>query len=107
MKKPQATIFSQVLSSPSENSDVGRTTTNTAGTVAKRDMTEHAISLARTEMENPCLLFIMASVVQLNLGPSVDTAVGNVFQNLQMVATFSVSSRAVCYGDTIIMELDE
>ena len=33
-EEPQATIFSWVLSSPSENSDVGQTATNTAGTVA-------------------------------------------------------------------------
>ena len=58
-------------------------------------------------MENPCLLFITASVAWLNLGPSVDTTVGNVFQNLQMAATFSVPSRAVCYGDTIVKELDK
>ena len=61
-EEPQATIFSQVLSSPSENSDVGGTATNTAGTVTKRDTTECATSLARTEMENPCLLFVTASV---------------------------------------------
>ena len=78
-EEPQVTIFSQVLSSPSKNSDVGRTATNTAGTVAKRDTTECATSLARTKMENPCLLFVTASVAWLNLGPSVDTAVGNVF----------------------------
>ena len=106
-EEPQATIFSQVLSSPSKNPDVGRTATNTAGTVAERDMTEHATSSARTKMENPCLLFIMASVAWLNLGPSVDTAVGNVFQNPEMAATFSVPSRVICYGDTIIKELDK
>ena len=60
--EPQATLFSWVLSSLSMNSDIGRAATHTAGTVAKRDMTEHATSLARTKMENPCLLFIMASV---------------------------------------------
>ena len=106
-EKPQATIFSQVLSSPSENSEVRRTTTNTAGTATKRDITVHATSLAGTKMENPCLLFVMASVVQLNLGPTVDTTIENVFQNLQMAATFSIPSTAVCYRDTIIKELDE
>ena len=61
-EEPQATIFSQVLSSLSEDSDVGRATTHTAGTAAERDMTKCTASLARTEMANPCLLFIMASV---------------------------------------------
>ena len=106
-EEPQATVFSRVLSSPSENSDVGRTTTHAAGTAAKRDMTECAALLARTEMENPCLLFITASMVWLNLGPIVDTTVENVFQNPWMVATFSIPSRVVCYGDTIIKELDK
>ena len=78
-EEPQATIFSQVLSPLSENSDVGRTATNTAGTVAKKDITEHATSLARTKMENPCLLFVTSSVAWPNLGPSVNTTVGNVF----------------------------
>ena len=58
-------------------------------------------------MENPCLLFITASVAWLNLGPSVNTTVENAFQNPQMVAIFSIPSRAVCYGDTIVKELDE
>ena len=61
-EQPRATIFSQVLSSLSKNSDVGRTATNTAGTVTKRDMTGCVTSLARIKMENPCLLFVMASV---------------------------------------------
>ena len=87
-EEPQATIFSQVLSSLSENSDVGRTTTHTAGTAAKRDTTECTASLARTKMENPCLLFVMASVAWLNLGPSVDTTVENAFQNLQWQPPF-------------------
>ena len=58
-------------------------------------------------MENPCLLFVMASVVQLNLGPGVNTTVENALQNLQMAATFSIPSREVCYGDTVIKELDK
>ena len=58
-------------------------------------------------MENPCLLFGTASVVQLNLEPSVNTTVRNVFRNPRMAATFSVPSRAVFYGDTIVKELDE
>ena len=106
-EEPQATIFSWVLSSTSENSDVGRTATNTAGTFAERDTIECAALSARTKMENPCLLFATASVTQLNLGPSVNTTVGNVFWNSQIVATFSVPSRVVCYGDTIVKELDK
>ena len=58
-------------------------------------------------MENPCLLFVMASVARLNLGPGVDSAIENALQNPQMVATFSIPPRAVCYGDTIVRELDE
>ena len=84
-EEPQATIFSRVLSSLSKNSNVRRTTTHTASTAAKRDTTECVASLARTHMENPCLLFITASVVQLNLGPSVEkpTDGGHLFYNFQ------------------------
>ena len=94
------------------NQEAGRATTHTVGTAAERDTTECTASPARTEMENPYLLFVMASVVRLNLGPGVNTtgrstAVENAFLNLQMVATFSIPSRAVCYGDTTIKELDE
>ena len=101
-----------MLSSPSDNQEAGRATTHTTDTAAKRDMADCTASLARTKMENPCLLFVTASVVQLNLGPGVDTAgrsttVENASQNLQMVATFSIPSRAVCYGDATIKELDE
>ena len=76
-----------------------RATTHAIGTAAKRDMAQYTISPARTKMENPCLLFVTASVVQLNLGPGVNTAgrsttVENAFQNPQMVATFSIPSRA-------------
>ena len=111
-EEPKATIFSWVLSSLNEDQEAGRATTHTTGTAAERDMADHTASPARTKMENPCLLFVMASVVQLNLGPGVDTigrstAVENAFQNPQMVATFSIPSRAVCYGDTTIKELDE
>ena len=110
-KEPHTTIFSQVLSS-SEDQEVGRDATHAACTAAKRDMAKHTASPARTEMENPCLLFVMASVVWLNLGPGVNTAgrstaVGNAFQNLRMAATFSIPARAVCYGDATIKELDK
>ena len=111
-EKPQSTIFSQVVSSPSEDQEAGRATTHTTGTAAKRDMAECTTLLARTEMENPCLLFVTASVAWLNLGPGVNTigrstTVENAFQDLQMVATFSIPSRAVCYGDATIKELDK
>ena len=78
-EEPQATIFSQVLSSLSKNPEVRRTTTHTAGTATERDTTKHITSLARTQMENPCLLSVMTSVVQLNLGPSVNTTLENAF----------------------------
>ena len=88
-EEPQATIFSWVMSSPSNNPEVGRMTTYTA----KRDTTECTTSLARTKMENPCLL---ASVAWLNLGPSINTTVENAFGNQWMAAIFSVPTRAVC-----------
>ena len=63
-------------------------------------------------MENPYLLFVTPSVAQLNLGPGVNTAgrsttVENAFLHPQMAATFSIPSKAVCYGDTTIKELDK
>ena len=111
-EESHATIFSRVLSSSSEDQEVGRAATHATQLAAKRDMTEHTTPLARVKMENPCLLFVMASVAQLNLGLAVDTAgrttaVGNAFWNPQMVATFSIPARAVCYGDSAIRELNE
>ena len=111
-EESNATIFSQVLSSPSEEQEVRRATTYAASTVAERDMAKCTTPPARTERENPCLLFITASVAWLNLGPGGDTTRGsttdgNAFQNPWMVATFSIPARAVCYGDTTINELDE
>ena len=111
-KESHTTIFSRVLSSSSEDQEVGRAATHTAHLATKRDMTEHTAPLARVKVENPCLLFVMASVAQLNLGPGVATAgrtttVGNAFQNPWMVATFSILARAVCYGDLAIQELNK
>ena len=108
--EPHATIFSHVLLSPNEE-QVRRATTYTASPVAKRDMAKCIASPARTERENPCLLFITASVAWLNLGPGCNTAgrpttEGNTFQNPWMAATFSVPARVVCYGDATIKELD-
>ena len=84
--EPHTTIFSHVLLSPSEG-QVRGATTYAASTVAERDMVEYTASPARTERENPCLLFVTCSVAQLNLGPGVDaarrsTTEGNVFWNL-------------------------
>ena len=110
-QEPYATIFSHVLSSPSEEQEVRRATTHATSTVTKRDMAKCTVSPARTERENTCLLFVTASVTWLNLGPGGDTArrsttEGNAFQNLQTAATFSISARAVCYRDATIKELD-
>ena len=109
--EPHGTIFSCMLSSPKEEQELRRTTTYVASTATERDMVEYTASPARTESENPCLLFVTASVAWLNLGPGGSTArrsnaEGNAFQNPHMVATFSIPPRAVCYGDTTIKELD-
>ena len=109
--EPHATIFSCVLSSPSEEQEVRRATTYAASPIAKKDTAGCTAPPARTERENPCLLFITASVAWLNLGPGGDTTgritiEGNAFENLWIAATFTVPARAVCYGDTTIKELD-
>ena len=101
--EPQATIFSCMLSSPKEEQELRRTTTYVAPCAAKMDMAEYTASPARTERENPYLLLVTASVAWLNLRPGANTtgrstAEGNAFQNLQMVATFSIPPRAICYG---------
>ena len=109
--EPRATIFSCMLSSPKEEQELRRTTTYIASTATERDMVEYTASPARTESKNPCLLFVTASVAWLNLEPGggttrSSTAEGNAFQNLRMMATFLIPSRAVCYRDTTIKELD-
>ena len=109
--EPHATIFSCVLSSPKEEQELRRTTTYVASTATERDTVKYTASPARTERENPCLLFVTASVAWLNLGPGGSTArrstaEENVFQNLQMAATFSIPPRAVCCGDATIKEPD-
>ena len=73
---------------------------------------ECVTSPAGIERENPCLLFITASVAQLDLGPGDNsvrrpTTEGNAFQNPQMAATFTVPTKVVCYGDATIRELNE
>ena len=62
-----------MLLSPSKE-HVRRATTYATSPVAERDMAKCIASPARTERENPCLLFVTASVVWLNLGPGGDTA---------------------------------
>ena len=108
---PQATNFSRVLSSPREEQELRRTATHIASLAAERDMAEYTASPVRTERENPCLLLMTASVAWLNLGPGSNTtrrstAEGNAFQNLQMVATFLIPPRAICYGDATMKDLD-
>ena len=81
--EPHTTIFSCMLLSPSEE-QVRGATTHATSTVAERDMAEYTSSPARTERENPCLLFVTASVAWLNLGPGGNTtgrcaAEGNAF----------------------------
>ena len=108
--EPHTTIFSHMLLSPKEEQEFRRTTIYIASTTAKRDTAKYTASPARTERENPCLLFVTVSVAWLNLGPGGSTirrstAEGNAFQNLQMAATFLIPPGAVCYGDTTIKEL--
>ena len=67
------------------------------------------------ERENWYLLVVTASVGQLSLGPSgdnpkrstTDSHDGNMFQNPQMAAFFSGSTRVVRYGDATVKELKE
>ena len=89
-----------------------KATTHAASPITEEDMAECATPPTRTERGNPYLLVITASVGQLNLGPGGNNArrftpEGNAFQNLQMVATLTAHTRAVCYGGTTIKELDE
>ena len=110
--EPHTTIFSCMLSSPNEEQEFRRATTYTTSPITERDTAKYVTSPARTERENPCLLFVIASVAWLNLGPSGNSArrpttEGNAFQNLQMAATFAVPTRAVCYRDATIKELTE
>ena len=90
-----------MLLSPKEEQELRRPTTYAASTVAKRDIAEYTASPARPERENPCLLFVTASVAWLNLGPGDNTTrrsttEGNAFQNLWMAATFLLPPRVVC-----------
>ena len=112
---PQTTLFSHVLSLPVEGQDLMESTTHTASPIAKEDVTRCTTPLSGTERENWYLLVITASVGQLNLGPSsnnpkrstTDPCDENMFQNPQMAATFSGSTRAVSYGGATVKELNE
>ena len=67
------------------------------------------------EKENQYLLVITASLEQLSLGPGGDNPKksttnpprGNMFQNPQMAAIFSGSTREVSYGGATMKELKE
>ena len=91
------------------------TTTHTTSPIVEEDMTRCITPPSRTERENWYLLVITASVGQLNLGPSSDNPERsttdphdeNTFQNPQMAATFSGSTRAVSYGGATVKELNE
>ena len=72
--EPHTTIFSHVLSSPSEEQEVRRATAYAASLVAERDTAKCTASPARTERKNLCLLFVTASVAWLNLEPGGNTA---------------------------------
>ena len=101
-----------MLSLPGKEQEFRKATTHATSPFTEEDMAKCAAPPTGTERENPYLLVITASVAQLNLGPGGDsarrpTAEGNAFWNLQMVATFTVPTRAVCYGDATIKELNE
>ena len=67
VRSPHTTLFSHMLSSPKEEQEVRRTTTYTASPVTERDVAKHTTSPARAGRENPCLLFVTASVAWLKL----------------------------------------
>ena len=113
---PQATLFSQVLSLLVKEQDFTEATTHTASpAVADVDMARCTTPPSGTERENQYLLVITASVEQLSLEPSgnnpekstTDLPRGNMFQNPQMAAIFSGSTRVVSYGGATMKELKE
>ena len=91
------------------------TTTHTSSPIAEEDMTRCTTLPSGTERENQYLLLITASEGQLNLEPSgnnherstTDLLEENTFQNTQMAATFSGSTRAIGYGGSTVKELNE
>ena len=81
-------------------------------TAIKEDMTRCITLPSQMERENQHLLVITTSVGALNLGPGGKnmrrpTAGENMFQNPQMVATFTTASRLISYRGTLVKELDE
>ena len=110
--EPCATIFSCMLSLLGKEQEFRKAATYATSPITEEDMAKCAASPTGMERENPCLLFITASVAWLNLGPGGNSArrpttEGNAFQNLWMVATFTVPARAVCHGDATIKGLNE
>ena len=112
---PQTTLFSHMLSLPVKGQDFMETTTHTTSPIADEDVARCTTQSSGTERENWYLLIITASVGQLSLGPSgdnperstTDSHSGDMFQNPQMAAIFSGSTRAVSYGGTTVKELKE
>ena len=91
------------------------TTTHTTSPIADEDVARCTTLPSGTERENQYLLVITASIGQLSLGSSgdnperstTDLHSGNTFQNPQMAAIFSGSTRAVSYGGATVKELKE
>ena len=109
---PQTTIFSCILLLLGEGREFKEATTHTISPIIEEDMTEGTILPTRKERENTYLLVVTASVGQLNLGPGGNnarrpTTDGNMFWNLQMAATFTAPTRAVCYRSATVEELNE
>ena len=63
---PQTTLFSCMLSMPVEGQDSMEASTHTTSPIAEEDVTRCTTPLSGTEGENWYLLFITASVGQLN-----------------------------------------
>ena len=107
---PQISLFSQVLLPPG-NEPSGLDTSFTDATT----QTAPLVVANGIERENWYLLVITTSVEQLSLGPNgdnpekspTDSPRGNTFQNPQMAAVLSGSTRAVSYGGATMKELKE
>ena len=113
---PQTTLFSWVLSPLVKEQDFKEATIHTTPPVgADVDTARCTTPLSGMERENWYLLVITASVEQLSLGPggnnpersTTDSPRGNIFQNPQMAAIFSGTTRAVSCGGATIKELKE
>ena len=105
-----ATLFSCMLSPLVEGQDFMETTIHTASPIADEDAARCTTPPSGTERENWCLLVITATVGQLSLGPGgdnpersiTDSHGGNTFQNPQIAAIFSGSTRAVSYESATV-----